>query len=515
MLLNELKNIPASDLNELVELQLADEYSIYIYPNSVKELNDNFFFIAKELDEKFLLVVVKNPGELNVNFYCERVNLPHVKDFEYLLKCTLNTHNRIQVQKLFEFINPRSLGLVDSLGFGDRIGLANAAHIRSLGKSRFRPVLAQQSIRELTRTQRTPQEVMDAAVWAVFQEGYDKPWGSDADHLKTTSDIDLMARAGFNMFTFDPGDYVDNEADSYSLYELDGKVTEFNWTALNDGWENIRGRYLKEIRIGDNVSLPSDEQSLKRALIKYGNAIMHIERLYSYLSVQYNEHDYEVEISVDETESVTSPFEHYFLANELNRLGVKFVSLAPRFIGDFEKGIDYKGDINLFKEEYKKHLAIVKHFGNYKISLHSGSDKFTVYKAIGEIEGAVTHVKTAGTSYLEALKVIAANEPDEFREILNLSRSLYEKEKKTYHVSAMSENVKDANEYSNEELLDLFELNDARQILHVAFGKILTEKNKSGGFLFKTKLIECLKQNEETHYKFLINHFNNHLAPFN
>ena len=124
------------------------------------------------------------------------------------------------------------------------------------------------------------------------------------------------------------------------------------------------------------------------------------------------------------------------MASELNRLGVKIVSLAPRFIGDFEKGIDYKGDIELFKKEYLKHVKISEYFGSYKISLHSGSDKFGVYKAIGSLKRGYTHVKTAGTSYLEAIKVVAFAEPKEFRKILDFARIEYEKEKESYHVSA-------------------------------------------------------------------------------
>ena len=160
--------------------------------------------------------------------------------------------------------------------------------------------------------------------------------------------------------------------------------------------------------------------SLKRALVKYGNAIAHINNLNQHLITKYFDYDSEVEISVDETESVTTPFEHFFFVKELNRLGVKFISLAPRFIGDFEKGIDYKGDLDMFKKEYLKHLAITKYFGNYKISLHSGSDKFSVYKVIGSIKGAFTHVKTAGTSYLEALKVMAIKEPISLEKFLTI-----------------------------------------------------------------------------------------------
>jgi len=195
-------------------------------------------------------------------------------------------------------------------------------------------------------------------------------------------------------------------------------------------------------------------------------------------------------------------------------LNVKFVSLAPRFIGDFEKGIDYKGDIELFKAEYKKHLSITKHFGNYKISLHSGSDKFSVYRVIGSLKEAYTHVKTAGTSYLEALKVIAAKKPDLFREILDFSRNLYETEKKSYHVSADINKVLPAKELTDQQLIALFDSNDARQVLHVTFGRVLTDKEPSGNYLFKDKILQCLIENEETHYDFLIKHFIKHLEPF-
>jgi tagaturonate epimerase len=211
---------------------------------------------------------------------------------------------------------------------------------------------------------------------------------------------------------------------------------------------------------------------------------------------------------------LTTPFEHAFIASELNRLGVKIVSLAPRFIGDFEKGIDYKGDINLFKQEYLKHVKITEYFGSYKISLHSGSDKFDVYAAIGSLNRGFTHVKTAGTSYLEAIRVIAAKEKELFREILDFSRVEYEKEKQSYHVSADINKVKSSGELGDEELLGLFTQNDARQVLHVTFGKVLTTQLEDGSYLFRDKILDCLVREEETHYQYLITHFKKHLSPF-
>ena len=83
-------------------------------------------------------------------------------------------------------------------------------------------------------------------------------------------------------------------------------------------------------------------------------------------------------MSVDESETVTTLAEHIYIANELKRLGVKWVSLAPRYVGDFEKGVDYIGDLNEF-EKSSPGVSVAKTFGPYKLSLHSGSDKFSVY----------------------------------------------------------------------------------------------------------------------------------------
>ena len=141
-------------------------------------------------------------------------------------------------------------------------------------------------------------------------------------------------------------------------------------------------------------------------------------------------------MSVDETDAPTQPLEHFLIASELTRAGVKFSSLAPRFIGSFEKGVDYIGDLNALDVELSKHAAVTSHFGTYKLSLHSGSDKLSVYPLLAKHWRERIHVKTAGTSYLEALRVMATYEPDLFLKIYSLGRERYEIDKKTYHVSA-------------------------------------------------------------------------------
>ena len=83
---------------------------------------------------------------------------------------------------------------------------------------------------------------------------------------------------------------------------------------------------------------------------------------------------------MDETDTPTTHAEHIFVASELRRLGVRWASLAPRFVGRFEKGVDYIGDLAAFDADMRVHAAIARAFGPYKISLHSGSDKFSIYE---------------------------------------------------------------------------------------------------------------------------------------
>ena len=108
-------------------------------------------------------------------------------------------------------------------------------------------------------------------------------------------------------------------------------------------------------------------------------------------------------MSVDETDTPTSAEEHYFIANELLRRDVPVVSLAPRFVGKFQKG-RLHGDSAEFETELAKHAAIMHHFNNYKLSIHTGSDKFSIYSIINQHTNGRVHVKTAGTSHLEALR---------------------------------------------------------------------------------------------------------------
>ncbi|MDD5371217.1 MAG: tagaturonate epimerase family protein [Anaerolineaceae bacterium] len=380
-----------------------------------------------------------------------------------------------------------TLGLSPSFGFGDRLGLATPGHLTAVQETKFVPIFAQQSVRENARTGRTPQQVIDDVKRAVDSAGWDRPWGADADHLKTVDDILPFVEAGYTFFTVDPGDYVDNAADTDPLFAVQRKsntldMDQLSAVYLNSTGEPVWGRFTA--------------QSLIRVAVKYGRAVQHAVEMFQRLSQLKESFDFEV--SVDETDSPTSSLEHFFIASELTRLGVRFTSLAPRFIGSFEKGVDYIGNLADLDAELAKHAAVTTHFGTYKLSLHSGSDKYSVYPLLIKYWGDRIHVKTAGTSYLEALRVIASNEPDLFRKIFALARERYETDRRSYHVSARLELL------PCEDDLPLL-MNDfhAREVLHVTFGSVLAT--------YGAELKCALVKHEEAYYQGLKTHFDKHL----
>ena len=428
--------------------------------------------------------------------------------------CPLSHDNATALRRVFAYTSPRSWGTRTAAGLGDRLGIATPGHIRAARGTGVAPFLAQQSIREMTRTHREAKQVMDDASWGVFEEGWTEGFGSDADHLKTTVDIDTCMAAGFTMYTVDPGEHVDNSADGLEAGALAGKFAAIDWGALETTAEEMRRSYVaREILLEGGARISATEEMLGRAAVKYAAAVAHTAAMFRHLADRMEDRAFELEMSVDETETPTSTFEHYFVARELKRLGVKWVSLAPRFVGDFEKGIDYKGDLAVFRKSFAEHAAVMRTLGPYKISIHSGSDKFSVYPIMAELAGGLVHLKTAGTSYLEALGVLARTTPGLFREILDFAFERYEEDKKSYHVTADISKVARSGELADRKLATVLEGDDGRQLLHVTFGSVLTWKT-DGNYLFRDRLMAALRGNEEEYYRALKKHLGRHIAPF-
>ncbi len=399
--------------------------------------------------------------------------------------------------------DPTPLGLEPTFGFGDRLGLATAGHVQALRDQGgpIRGIFAQQSIREMQRTNRRPEAVMAAARDALASAGYDQPWGADGDHLKSPADVDAVVAAGFTFFTIDPSEHVDGTADDDDEATIDAKFAAVRDAA---GWvEAYEGR---TVGVGGGLRIKFDRATVRRAAVKYGRAIRQALELARYIG-EVTDGAGELELSVDETPQPTTAAEHYIIADQFRAAGVSLVSLAPRYVGDFEKGVDFRGDAGAFERCLAEHAAIAAELGPYKLSLHSGSDKLSIYPAFGRITGGRFHVKTAGTSYLEALRVVARHEPTLLRQVIELSRDRFETDRATYHISARLEQVAPAAELADEALERVYLDEDAgRQILHVTFGSVLTQPELRGA------IVAVLDAEPATHRQVLAEHLGRHLA---
>ena len=411
---------------------------------------------------------------------------------------------------------PQVIGVRRSFGFGDRLGMATPGHLAALANHPgFAPVFAQQSVRELQRTGRTPAEVMGAAVGAVGNARFRQPWGADADHLKLPAEVETAAAAGFTSFTFDPSDFIRADADAMPPDTLAAIIEQM----IADGEiaEDWSGPYLaRTIDLPGNQQLRVELEPLQRAVVKYGRAINHCARMYEAVSRSNQGRPFEIEASFDESPTPTSTLEHLFIGLELESRGVRLTGLALRLPGNWEKAIDYRGDLAEFERQLQEHAAVAQFCGPYKISIHGGSDKPTLYPVIGRCCGDALHVKTSGTSYLEALRVVLRADPNLFAEILRYCRGRFADDHASYALATTAAEVGRLPDHAAGDEEQLF-LNArvGRQLLHVTYGSVLTAGHDHQGRPFKEAILELLDRHADIYLELLAAHFDTHLRLLN
>lgn len=373
-----------------------------------------------------------------------------------------------------------------TMGVGDRLGIACPGHIRVFEKYDASPVFAQQSIRELTLTHRTFADVIDAATFAVFREDYQGGFGADGDHLKQPEDVLNAMAVGCTMITLDCSDHIHGDGGRADI-DAETRARYLGWT----------------FDVGEGVTLSFDEDELARIVYIYGDAIDFAMSIWERFFAD-NPSGADFEVSIDETATPTTPLEHFFVANELIRRGAKPATIAPRFCGEFQKGIDYIGDLDQFDREMAVHAALARHFG-YKLSIHSGSDKFSVFPSIGKHTRGHFHVKTAGTNWLEAMRVVAEKDPQLYRDVHAFALESFPEATTYYHVTTNLGNIPALDTLSDAELPALFENNDARQLIHITYGLILGRDD------LKQRLYTLWKQEAEAYAQALDKHISKHM----
>ena len=484
-------------MDALQALLAADSRTsgLKIYPRSIRKTEDVTVFMAAGEAEDWL-IADGDAGFCGETFWaCGKT----------CCKAPLSHQNAFVLRALFPFTAPVPvLGNARTMGVGDRLGIATPGHIRVFEKYDVYPVFAQQSIRELNLTNRTYEDVLDCASFAVFREGYTRGFGADGDHLKTPEEIQCALSCGYSMITLDCSEYIRND-----ITVLSDQVVNVLYTS-----NPVReARYLGRGFYVEGYRLEFSPMAFKRMCLIYGAAIDFAAEMYQrFFAVS---HPCDFEISIDETATPTDPAQHFFIASELTARGVKAASIAPRFCGEFQKGIDYIGDIAQFEQEFAVHAAIARHFG-YKISVHSGSDKFTVFPAVGKYTQGRFHVKTAGTSWLMAMQIIAVHEPALYREIHAYALdTAFAEARKYYHVTTDLDRISPLASLEDDQLPALFQQDDVRQLIHITYGQILGAANPDGSSRFRDRLYRAWRKHAEEYAAQLDTHLSRHLDALN
>lgn len=306
-----------------------------------------------------------------------------------------------------------------SFGVGDRFAHQAKAQLRafqllSLEGVEVVPVW-NKSNREHIFIGSEPQSVLDAAHSAVKELGWNKGWHIDADHIRIETVDRFIPSSDF--FTIDVADSIGQTASESEVQAFVDRHSELT------GEMSIPG-------IDEPLTITKDE--LNRVAKKYLLAVRDAGNIYRHIIKSKGEGNIIPEVSMDETDTPQTPPELLIILSALADERVPLQTIAPKFTGRFNKGVDYVGNLTQFEKEFNDDLAVIaysiKHYGlpaNLKLSVHSGSDKFSLYPIIRralERTGAGLHLKTAGTTWLEELIGLAEAEGDG----LALAKEIYD-----------------------------------------------------------------------------------------
>ena len=287
-----------------------------------------------------------------------------------------------------------------SFGVGDRFAHQAKAQLRAfqmLAKDGVEVVpVWNKSNREHTFIGSEPQSVFDAAQAAVQDLNWTPGWHIDADHIRLETVDRFMSCSDF--FTIDVADSIGKSAAASDVQQFVTKHPEL----------------VGSLSIpGISAPLTITRQDVERVAAKYLLAVQDAGKIYRYIAAAKGESKIIAEVSMDETDAPQTPPELLIILAALADEKVRLQTIAPKFTGRFNKGVDYVGDLVQFEKEFNDDLAViaqaVKQYGlppNLKLSVHSGSDKFSIYPIIRKAlqrTGAGLHVKTAGTTWLEEL----------------------------------------------------------------------------------------------------------------
>jgi len=305
-----------------------------------------------------------------------------------------------------------------SFGIGDRFAHQGEAQLKAIIKAKevgidIVPVW-NKSNREHQIIHSSPVDTRNEADAAVRRLQWTDPYYVDADHINLKT-VDAFIDHS-NFFTLDVADYIGSEVSETEVNDFLSLAAPYEGKLLIPG-------------IPDPFIVTSTE--LEVIAKNFLGAVREAAAIYNHIVSKKGADNFIAEVSMDEVENPQTPVELFFILLMIKQYGIPAQTIAPKFTGRFNKGVDYVGDVEQFRKEFEQDLLVIDHAvktfdlpDNLKLSVHSGSDKFTIYPIMGELINKYDkgiHVKTAGTTWLEEVIGLAiAGE-----EALQLARTIY------------------------------------------------------------------------------------------
>ncbi len=308
-----------------------------------------------------------------------------------------------------------------SIGIGDRFAHQGKAQLTSVQKAgqagvHITPVW-NKSFREHQIIKTKPEDTRVEADNAVKALKWDSAYFVDADHVGLKN-VDLFLDSS-DFFTLDVADFIGKSANEDNIQQFITKYRKYTGALSIPGISetfNVTGQLLVQIAH------------------KYLYAVQEAGKIFRHIEAK-KKGPFVVEVSMDETENPQTPVEMLFILAAIADEGIPARTIAPKFTGRFNKGVDYVGDVARFSKEFEQDIAVidypVKEFSlpeSLKLSVHSGSDKFSIYGPIADALrkfDAGVHIKTAGTTWLEELIGLAMAGGDGLEIAREVYRSAY------------------------------------------------------------------------------------------
>lgn len=307
-----------------------------------------------------------------------------------------------------------------SMGIGDRFARQGVPQLTALVQAKALGVdivpVWNKSNREHLIVHTHPDSVRAEADGAVKTVGWKGPYHVDADHIGLKTVDAFIAASDF--FTLDVADFTGQAVPEADIQDFVAR----------------HGRYATTLKIpGIDRALSISVQDIAGIARKYLLAVQEAGAIYRHVEAAKGRDRFITEVSVDETDAPQTPIELLFILAAIADQKIPAQTIAPKFTGRFNKGVDYVGDVVQFEKEFNEDLAVIafaiREFGlptNLKLSVHSGSDKFSIYDPIARAlqkHNAGLHLKTAGTTWLEEVAGLATAGGD----ALKLAQEIYEK----------------------------------------------------------------------------------------